>query len=109
MSSNQVATYYSVDSPRREEQYIDEHYICPLIYSYTKVCVCVCVCVCVHLYGPTSGDNFVGFFFYRMSADTRGVGTSAVVRPMPINVLSIFKHIYKYSQCNFLNLPPNSS
>ena len=21
--------------------------------------VCVCVCVCVHLYGPTSGDNFM--------------------------------------------------
>ena len=48
------------------------------------------LCVCVGLYEPTSGDNFV---FNRISADTHGVGTSPVVKPMPINVSSIFKHI----------------
>ena len=72
-------------------------------YCYLKfVCVCVCVCALVltDIWGQFCDFN-------RISADTRGVGTSAVVRPMPINVLSIFKHIY--SQCNFLNLPPNSS
>ena len=69
---------------------------CVCMHAFVCVCVCVCaracVCVHVHLYGPTSGEFF--FFFNRISADTRGVGTSPVVRPMPINVLSIFKHIY---------------
>ena len=57
------------------------------------VCVCVCVCVCVRaLVWTDIWGNFC--VFNRISADTRGVGTSPVVRPMPINVLSIFKHIY---------------
>ena len=52
------------------------------------VCVCVCVCVCGGggLYEPTSGDNFVFL-------TAHAVGTSPVVKPIPINVLSIFKHI----------------
>ena len=48
---------------------------------FTRMCVCV---VCAT---DIWGNN-------RISADTRGVGTSPVVRPMPINVLSTFKHIY---------------
>ena len=55
------------------------------------VCVCVCVlCVC----GPVR-TNIWGQFcvLNSISADTRGVGTSPVVKPMPVNVLSIFKHI----------------
>ena len=55
------------------------------------VCVCVCVCVCALVWTDIWGQ-FCDF--NRISADTRGVGTSTVVRPMPINVLSIFKHIY---------------
>ena len=52
------------------------------------VCVCaVCALVWTDIWGQFCDFN-------RISADTRGVGTSAVVRPMPINVLSIFKHIY---------------
>ena len=54
-----------------------------------KVCVCVCVCALVwtDIWGQFCDFNHI-------SVDTRGVGTSPVVRPMPINVLSIFKHIY---------------
>ena len=53
--------------------------------------VCVCVCVCALVWTDIWGHFCV---FNHISADTRGVGTSPVVRPMPINVLSIFKHIY---------------
>ena len=52
------------------------------------MCVCVCVCVCVNLCGPTSGDNVCDV--NRISADPRGVGTSADVRLMPINFSSIY-------------------
>ena len=50
------------------------------------MCVYVCALVRTDIWG-----NFC--VFNRISADTRGVGTSPVVKPMPINVLSIFKHI----------------
>ena len=51
-------------------------------------CFSVCVCALVR-------TNIWGHFcvFNHISADTRGVGMSPVVKPMPINVLSIFKHI----------------
>ena len=48
----------------------------------TCMCMCTCVCVCVCVCGP-------------VRTDIRAVGTSPVVKPMPINVLSIFKHIDK--------------
>ena len=44
--------------------------------------------------GPVRTDISGQFcVFNRISADTCAVGTSPVVKPMPINVLSIFKHI----------------
>ena len=55
-----------------------------------------CKCVCVRGGGGGAGTNrHLGAIlcFNRISVDTRAVGTSPVVKPMPINVLSIFKHI----------------
>ena len=63
------------------------------VYAFAPVCAYVCVCVCVCALVWT--DIWEHFCVFKcISADTRGVGTSPVVRPMPINVLSIFKHIY---------------
>ena len=57
-------------------------YVC----GYLRVCV---VHVCELVWTDIWGHFRV---FNRMSADTRGVGTSADVKPMPVNILSIFIH-----------------
>ena len=77
---------------------------CILYCMIMCVCVCVCVCVCA-CREPCMDRHPTGqFCVLTISADTRGVGTSPIVRPMPINGLYLhFKHIY--IQCNILNLP----
>ena len=65
--------------------------VCACVCLCTYVCVCVCVCMCALVWTDMCGQFCA---VNRISVDTRGVGTCPVVRPMPINVLSIFKHIY---------------
>ena len=54
------------------------------------VCVCVCVCVCELVRTDIWGQFYI---FKLISVDTRAVGTSPVIKPMPINFLLIVKHI----------------
>ena len=60
--------------------------VCALAFVHERTCVCV--------WGGGGGctNQHLGeiLCFNRISADTRAVGTSPVVKPMPINVLSIF-------------------
>ena len=73
------------------------------------VCVCALVCVCVCACALVWTDIWGHFcVFNRISADTRGVGTSPVVKPNA-NQRFIYFYTHWYSQCNFLNLPPHSS
>ena len=66
------------------------------------LCLRVCVHVCVRVCELLRIDIWRQFcVFNRISADTCTVGTSPVVKPMPINCLFIFKHI---DNCNFLDL-----
>ena len=78
------------------------YHLCVCVCDCDCVCVCMCVCVrlfvcecvCVCVCALVRTDIWRHFcIFNRISADTRGVGTSPVVKPMPINFLSIFKHI----------------
>ena len=52
------------------------------------------MCVCVWERELVRTDIWGQFcVFNRISAETRAVGMSPVIKPMSINVLSIFKHI----------------